>query len=1613
MKDILKKMTIIVFVIALVFLSGINVSASPNEITNTTEITQNNNDDESKNIGETEKLTEESQKDEQNVDKDDQTQKDEPTIDDEKNQSDDQTQGDKKEKTTDNKITQNRATDLSLAEKLDNEELILVNVSRKFMLTATKTSDNLDALNGIDVSNINYTLLDNGYYTGTTPNKDLVNSCVKWKFEKVEGTSNQYYISTMINNQKKYLTIESNSEGIDKKTGSVTLSDNKDENSKITVDEGSGNFAGQVRLTNKDKMAINLYDSKTYFSGWYGTNIAVDANNYFYLVSKIELQQTDIVKNTVTPAGTVINLFDYWLDGRTNNDYNDKIYTGINKEHALKFRSLFTKNDTSGSKVDMNGYVGKGKKTYPGIVKNTLENGYPYLTSDKIELLNSTDYANETYTPESLNYLFDPSISNDYKKTFKNVGGLLQLNKEGYYYYDCTKNFAEFDEENKHFKLYNQPGITQNNNSSNIGQFFPFNKFEDSAFNSSTSSEINHYFGMTLTSRFIQQYNGFTDATQQNATEFEFSGDDDVWIFIDGILVADLGGIHDAASVSINFATGDVTINGTKSTTLIDQFKKAGSINEKDWNGNIFANNTYHTLKFFYLERGNYDSNMTLKYNLQNYPPLGIFKVDQRGNKLAGAKFAVYASNEKYNYKKDLNSDSTVNLNSINYHYDENGNICNEDNTILVNALYCGTTNSDGEMVFVDQDNMPYSMKEITNMFGEYFILKEIECPKGYRFSNTDIQMRIRSNALTCNNSYQTGVYASPTIQMVAPNTLRLHKEYDGSKTVDYYHYDDKTDNIVVEGTLFAVVLKYNKKGDTAQLSNIENWAPVYGKAQDGYTVVNVKDYNGNSTDEKFISAAIAAAKHDDYNGKNIFTMAASGQMEASMSDLPGRIWYYYWMINSGDKKFENAEYTVAYYWTPVDSLADANYNNTYRVDDKYKNSDGSDNYEIIRTFGANIEVPNLLNRVLVQKIDENNNLVNDATFAMYEVDESDDKKIYYKDKNNNYISLEASEKDFNKGTAKLKDSDSTVGNYEVDDSTGNITVKVSNKTYTIEPIETQITYAKENKNNASGEDGTATFSKMDPGKYYIREIHAPDGYRLNSSEIMVYVTNNAIYANAGTANDGVVVGRGPGYLVNSLHRFASIGDINNTLAWVYSVLKISNESTSFDDVKNDNYYEKWRYTKANFINSFNENTTTDTVNTALTSYLKFAKGEAATIFNYDTNKERNKLQNEQNIIAQSRRLSTDIGWSYLEIYQDYDYGLTQKQSAHYDNLKYKDNSNQVLYDISHLFSRSVYVRVSDQPEKLKIKKVDQTNHELTLLNAKFKLKRVANNTTYYAKVTDGNIEWVTNENDKTTLTTNNDGIISIKSGLYDGEYTLTETKAPEEYVMYNDKKKEIQEKETNFTIKHGVISGIDIDIEKTNNEITAIMTIENTPKEDFEFTKVNKEGEVLTDAEFQLYEFICDKTNEEHTSNHNNLIELDSTSNITGTLKDCYKKVDTQTSSNEGKVIFTKKLILNKKYRLIESKTPDGYADPGGQWEICISLNDKGQSVVTITAIGHTPAFKLDNQGHYSLINYTPAELPLSGYSGIIPVIITGSIIIIIAILWYIRKYLVRTQRT
>ena len=646
--------------------------------------------------------------------------------------------------------------------------------------------------------------------------------------------------------------------------------------------------------------------------------------------------------DAVNPPGATLNLFDYWTTEQRNDpDYPNggeyDVNGGINEDHALKFVV------GSGS-PKANEWTGSSGGTRPNIVQPLLgADGYPALSGQ--QGLNST---------ESLSYLFSPANDAKGKATYPNVEDLLRVDDEGYYYYSSFDSFASFDEATNKFKLYDAGGMGQGGTGEKTGgQFFPFNTaeqvFSDTKLsdtgtlvpNGKTSKAefANHYFGLSMSTRFVQEQDGMALGSdgQTRPMTFTFSGDDDVWLYIDGVLIGDLGGIHNPAGLEIDFSTGKVTIakvveaNGDFKTiesesTLKQLFDRAGAADTTQWRGDTFANNTYHTLKFFYLERGNYDSNMSLKFNLVNVPVSSILKIDQAGVPLEGAGFELYRKVEE-----DL---------------------------IDRRVLAEGVTDENGQLVLLDPESgMPISFDELANMYRtDQFVLDEIHKPDGYR-SVGRIYLQYHRNGSENDAEFggyvtvvlqgdgsvwQTGAYANAGVQVTAPHTVYKVANADGDKG------DQIGERELEQGTLFAVVLHREKQGD---LTNPASWSAVTGNAVDGWQMTPIKDIGD-------VINVARTAPHE-------FSLSRSGGYEATIEELPGEIDTYYNLLPAEDQKYKT-RYTVNYYFT-TGSLSEANTDNTYRL---YVNSETTAE-QFQRRFSIRLNVPNTKNYLIVQKLDQ------------------------------------------------------------------------------------------------------------------------------------------------------------------------------------------------------------------------------------------------------------------------------------------------------------------------------------------------------------------------------------------------------------------------------------------------------------------------------------------------------------------------------------------------------------------------------------------------------------------------------------------------------------------
>lgn len=787
---------------------------------------------------------------------------------------------------------------------------------------------------------------------------------------------------------------------------------------------------------------------------------------------------------TVNPTGTTVNLFDYWVvDGdndsskNINND-NKNDNTGINKDHQLKF------NGGAGSGINKwTGRSGTGGFGRLSFVKNTLVDGYPSINAGTY-----TSYGlSDTYADESLAYLFNNDKQNG-KAVYNNVKGLFQL-KDGYYVYDSygsDGNYAVYSPATNSFNVYDSAGVYKgsSNSETNLGQFFPFDSaykvFDEQGNKLSPkkivdgSTSLNHHFGMSMTTEFVQPAGGKT--TDNNDMVFEFSGDDDVWVYIDGVLVGDLGGIHEKATLKINFATGGVHVGHVdnandpektiQDTTIKAMFQAAGA-DTTNFSGNTFRDSTKHTLSFFYLERGAGASNMSLKFNLTTLPSSEVAKVDQNGEAVNGATFELYRSDgPDTEWKKG-------------------------------ELVAQGTTKDGGQLILQKSNGSVLSFDEEHNTnHCDYFVLKEVGLPAGYRSSLTssttatpgELHLQYKAAA-----SGTGGVVVAPQTTVTTANNeqwtgsrMWLNGGYLAAKeTISLSNETkDNKDKPISSGTTFAVVLKRTDK--TKKDTDESAWTAVTGNPLKGYKLCSKHGIEG----------AVEAARSAD---TSVFGVNTNDDYEVTVGSLPGDIEKYAAMMTDMSK----AEYTVAVYHTTASSLAGATKDNTSMVQYRATN----------RQFSTVIHLTNVQNRLFVQKVDDLGKPVNGATFELYQA------KDVTGDSPSTYAIKSGAEP------------------YD--------TVQANGMTYPYD-IEGAACFPLD-----------STWHKpLIKGTYYLRESLSPDGYEINSTITKVIVDDSGVYVDAGKVNDGVRSMSGPGSLIASLAQFGSPDSIDNTLTHIKGKLQ-------------------------------------------------------------------------------------------------------------------------------------------------------------------------------------------------------------------------------------------------------------------------------------------------------------------------------------------------------------------------------------------------------------------------------------------------------------------------
>lgn len=393
--------------------------------------------------------------------------------------------------------------------------------------------------------------------------------------------------------------------------------------------------------------------------------------------------QTATVKASAAPRATAndgkvkINLFDYWdssdpkgpakAAGKENVNYATG---GTSRNEAA---AAFYFNYFNGKGKDWNGWTGSAE-TSPGIVKTNLTK----TGADAVPQF-STMVTNKNNAQADMTYLFTES---EWAKAYTNGGngltGLFDPTEEakGHYVYDSNTTYAALNSAGTGF---DRSATWTERTDAWIPKFLPFNADKSQlriGFHSVRGAR--YAFGMTAYAKFMQPKEG--KLVDGSPMTFNFTGDDDLWLFVDGMLVLDIGGIHDAASGSIDFVTGVVTLVSNKTTTttlqalftqaLRDQGKSDAEITAwmesnmvKASNGSYttFKNYTSHEMNMYYFERGHSGSNCKLDFNLVTLDSSHIQIGKETENVPEADKDKNYTFNAYVNYEgTDSDKDYTL-----------------------------------------------------------------------------------------------------------------------------------------------------------------------------------------------------------------------------------------------------------------------------------------------------------------------------------------------------------------------------------------------------------------------------------------------------------------------------------------------------------------------------------------------------------------------------------------------------------------------------------------------------------------------------------------------------------------------------------------------------------------------------------------------------------------------------------------------------------------------------------------------------------------------------------------------------------------------------------------
>lgn len=326
----------------------------------------------------------------------------------------------------------------------------------------------------------------------------------------------------------------------------------------------------------------------------------------------------------------------YW--GNFQN-YSDSHFNDIAETMGLfgyningRNEKFFYENNSMWGRKDATNPLSNGNNATQGLVANQLNNNSLQLETES----NRTVLA-PFFDKDFLNG--NNSKNTVLGKVYENV--TFPFVKKGMYWtFDSADNTAynknlqlKYDDTDKYFLQSNDTAVNGHTTTEETknGNYFPLNSSDQSG----DASRLNYGFGQKFDLKFRLTSDGKVvnpdNNNEKENIKFNFSGDDDVWVFIDGQLVLDIGGDHGVVNGEIDFAENKATVSSVKNASsngatsnVVKTF--SNKLNTQDY----FTKE--HTLTMFYMERGLWESNMKITFNFPQENKLTVEKeVDTTG----------------------------------------------------------------------------------------------------------------------------------------------------------------------------------------------------------------------------------------------------------------------------------------------------------------------------------------------------------------------------------------------------------------------------------------------------------------------------------------------------------------------------------------------------------------------------------------------------------------------------------------------------------------------------------------------------------------------------------------------------------------------------------------------------------------------------------------------------------------------------------------------------------------------------------------------------------------------------------------------------------------------